>query len=241
VTHADWIAYHATLFGFHASELPMLEAWAVFFIAEGFAAAELQAASLELARNERPAFRREDHLNLIGTAVRAGRRQVEKSEPPKPGERGDCALCGGTGWACCPPAWRTPHWMLGYPHPKYLYGKTGGQWFACALFCACPLGRWKHAHWDAKNYAVPMTLDAYEREFPDWMNDLAWHGERVQKAKAAVAVTRERDAALGELPGRLARKLAADLAASLLPQRGEEEMNFEFQKLLQKQSAQGEK
>lgn len=204
MTYPEWIQYHAALFGFPDGELLMLAAWCEFFHAEGASADELHDASRALARDEKPAFRREDQLNLLGAAVRRTRKPALSRD-----DFGECGACGSTGW------------IGNLPHPRTLRGQTGGLWYTCIAFCGCALGRWKRAHWNTERHVAPMTFEEYETEFPNWRQDVAWWNERKQKQRGAAALARQRDETHGELPGRMARRLAAELAQGTSLEKGD--------------------
>jgi hypothetical protein len=169
--YPSWATYHATMFGFLPEDAGMLSLWVEQFAAEGIAPAELFAASRRLFSAGAPAWRR-DHAPAILAAVREMRRPAAPAKPPED-PRGTCTLCRNSGYVVV-------------PHPNTLYGKTP-RWCTLAVTCRCAIGAWRRdqaqAYSNAQKRPIRFyTLDEFEREFPDWRDDVAAH-EALLKAR----------------------------------------------------------
>lgn len=79
MTHKEWAAKHAELFGLDADKIkPTLQAWAKLFEAEGYTPEQLLAASVWIAGHRPPRFL-SDHLPNLVERLKMPRPSAEMS------------------------------------------------------------------------------------------------------------------------------------------------------------------
>jgi hypothetical protein len=206
LTAADynvWSRRHGETFGFsHPNDPAVFARWYEVFAAAGYTAAELGAATDVIAMRPEPLKWRDDHLAAIHAALRSKRSgewaAKVRSYRPDESEVGECAYCGGSGWAVV-------------PHPKYV---MAGEWSAgilgrrptAAVTCLCHRGRAALEGWDRfsedvkRRVARPMPLEHYQAKVnPGWRNMIAGVEAEERARLAATAATQATDAAAGPL------------------------------------------
>jgi hypothetical protein len=190
-----WAARHKTIFALTTDgDAAMLLEWCDLFARQGFAPAELHAATEALAVAP-PRFRA-DHLAGLQAAVRDSRRILAAKPPP---DRGTCETCGGAGLAEVPLSGLAMRFKRGGETVVGTYpdGTLG------VVLCHCPLGRWLKG-----NGHAALGWEDFEAQKPDWKEELA-EIKALRKARLrASGRAADLDRALGEVLRRATAKAA---------------------------------
>ena len=193
MTDDDWIAWHGhhtTVFGFRFKEdLAMVSSWRNFL--DGYSVAELQAATVELAKDP-PAFR-EPHISGLLRCLASKRAESYARMIDGQGRHDDlatadrCGVCDATGWVMVPHA----ACMVG---GEFVHG-PGGRKNTMVVACDCYVGRRKRATFDASP-KPPMTLPTYEAKYGHGWKGLLedWEAEKYrerQLRRSATAIDKQ--------------------------------------------------
>lgn len=179
-TLEEWGNLHALRFGFAPSFYPMVAAWVEEFAATGYTIAELQAATLAIAKSESSPRYPGDHYAAIHRAVQSQRfAEREKFATERTRRQthtdghGICEGCGDTGWFIVPHVDRIGAWC------------DAARFVTGTVACSCFIGRKIVETWDAKR-PLPLTIGVYEARVPNW-RELVEFERTVKRARCKTA------------------------------------------------------
>ncbi len=180
----------------------MVGDWESVFETCGFTAEELSEATRSVAL--RPPKWRSDHLAAVQDAVRNIRlRRWKAQQEQSTSDTERCRFCLGTSWVIV-------------PHPKcYVDGRWSpsetGAYYTAAVACRCFLGRNRidrvlalsNEEREKKNVQLPLSLDLYERTFPQWESEMRQQVLRDQARRKASANAAHYDSLYGPVLKRI--------------------------------------
>jgi len=172
----------------------MVGSWIPLFRGEGYAVAEMKAATSWMAMNAAPPTNTK-HLAALTAALRGMRAREKQKAAVLPSAGPVCKLCSGTARVIVP-----NHDVLNMTDDPLALKVS----WTCAVVCRCPAGIWFRNQ--GGKAAEQMTLAEYERLCPDWRATMASirAAERRRRDAETVAGARDRLA----LPGVFAARIA---------------------------------
>ena len=158
----QWGNYHRQMFGWKQdSDVEMIALWIGTFRRWLFTPSEMYAATESILKRSAPAFKREDHINYLYSAVNDKRMKLRNVIPSDEYTRGQCSLCFNSGLVTVP-------WLRDIDMGEWISKKTCGVW------CTCYDGN-KYSAVRTEDGRKLMGLPEYNSKNPIWQIQM---GER---------------------------------------------------------------